>query len=147
MPAHRKEIINGRKECSKCLTVKPLEEFGKSSRPGGQSQCKECRQSGKRGRPVSSTQRESHRAWVLLNTYGITVDDFNKMLEDQAGVCKICGKGPSGRFKHLCVDHCHTTGQVRGLLCHACNKSLGFLEDDPDRIKRLIAYLGGAQCR
>lgn len=144
MPAKRKPIVDGKKECTKCSEWKTLNEFGKSKNPGGQAQCKECRKAGKRGKPVSEVQRVSHRAWLLKNTYGITSGEFDRMLEEQGGVCRICHKGPSGRFKHLCVDHCHTTGKVRGLLCHACNKSLGFLEDDPARIKRLIDYLGGA---
>lgn len=142
MANKRKPIVNGEKECSKCSEWKPLSEYGKASgRPGGQSQCKDCRKSGKRGKPTSDRCKASHREWILKNTYGIASEEFDRMLEEQGGVCWICHKGPSGRFKHLCVDHCHTTGKVRGLLCHACNKSLGFLEDDPARFKRLIDYL------
>lgn len=143
MANRKKPIVDGKKECSKCLSWKPLESFGANGRGGWQAQCKECRKEGKRGKPVSPKQRDNHRAWLLKNTYGITVEDFDRMLTEQGGVCKICLSGPSGRFKYLCVDHCHTTGKVRGLLCHACNKSLGFLEDDPDRLARLIKHLGG----
>lgn len=70
----------------------------------------------------------------LQSTYGITVEDFEEMLSSQGGRCKIC---ECAILHHLadaavrdkaCVDHCHTTGRVRGLLCHYCNRSLAFVE-------------------
>lgn len=64
------------------------------------------------------------------------------MLDAQGGGCAICGEGPGDRF-HLVVDHDHQTSEVRGLLCTACNVGIGNLRDDPDLLRRALAYLGG----
>ena len=78
--------------------------------------------------------------------YGITCDDYERMLYDQNELCAICyGEGfimDHGRHQlKLVVDHCHSTGVVRGLLCHNCNRALGLLKDDTDVINRAIEYL------
>ena len=75
-----------------------------------------------------------------LRRYGLTPDDFEARVTAQGGVCAICLKPPKGKRDRLCVDHCHDTGRVRGLLCHGCNASLGMLREDPDTIQRLLAY-------
>ncbi len=82
----------------------------------------------------------------LLRTYGITSVDYARMLEEQNGVCYICYRKniilKKGMHKgNLCVDHCHDTGRVRGLLCHNCNRALGLLQDSTERLERAIAYL------
>ena len=68
--------------------------------------------------------------------YGVTDQQFQEMLDRQGGKCYSC-PATSG----LCVDHCHTTGKFRGLLCGPCNRALGLLKDDPVRIARLVEYL------
>jgi hypothetical protein len=78
--------------------------------------------------------------------YGITLDDYEAMCEAQKGVCKICGnkethKGALGRTKPLCVDHCHATGKVRGLLCNDCNVLLGRAKDNVTVLESAINYL------
>lgn len=55
--------------------------------------------------------------------------------------CDICDGLPDGRWGELAIDHCHTTGLFRGLLCSSCNRSLGHMSDDVDRLKKAIAYL------
>jgi hypothetical protein len=89
--------------------------------------------------PSSST--EARRAWRFKNKYGISVDDYDVMLKRQGGVCAICRDPPSGRYKRLDVDHCHSTGRVRGLLCHQCNTAIGLLKDDPEIIKNVAVYI------
>ena len=59
--------------------------------------------------------------------YGLSAEDYNKLLARQNGVYGIC-KRPG---RKLCVDHCHATGKVRGLLCHNCNSGLGLYNDNP----------------
>lgn len=71
--------------------------------------------------------------------YGISIDDFSEMSRRQNGRCAACGGLPGKRF--LNVDHDHDTGVVRGLLCHACNVSLGFLRDDLRLIEALAVYI------
>ena len=81
----------------------------------------------------------------LNRVYGITLVDYYDMYEDQQGLCKICQTEGFTMAKHhklkLVVDHCHTTGVVRGLLCHNCNRALGLLHDDIDCLDRAKEYL------
>lgn len=78
----------------------------------------------------------------LKHLYGITLEDFNRMEDEQMGLCKICAApGSSNRNGVLFVDHCHTTGKVRGLLCKDCNTALGLLRDCPARMTAAINYL------
>ena len=97
--------------------------------------------------------REAAKSWSASNPekrktqrvkqYGIDGPEYDRMLHDQGGVCAIC-KSPStgdkrgGRFH---VDHCHTTGKVRGLLCLSCNHGLGKFKDSTESLKRAIEYL------
>lgn len=80
----------------------------------------------------------SHRAWKLKNHYGLSVDDYERMQQNQKGVCKICQKPPGKR--RLAVDHCHTNNKVRALLCASCNTLLGVIENAAWR-KLAEAYL------
>lgn len=82
----------------------------------------------------------------LKRTYGISFRTYRLMLEDQKGLCKICGSEGfiMNKDRHkmkLVIDHCHTTGKVRGLLCHNCNRALGLFQDSTDNLKRAIDYL------
>ncbi len=87
---------------------------------------------------------EIKRANELKHRYGISLEQYELILASQNGVCAICRKKPKGL---LCVDHCHTTGMVRGLLCTKCNTALGFYDDDPDRTQAATDYLRAAYAR
>lgn len=67
-------------------------------------------------------------------------DKFNEMLATQKRKCAICGNACKTE-RSLAVDHCHKTGKIRGLLCGKCNVTLGLVDDDVDRLKKMIAYL------
>lgn len=73
--------------------------------------------------------------------YGITIEDYNKMFDLQKGKCAICGSHQDNLKFVLCVDHDHTTGKVRGLLCHNCNAGIGNLKDNIDLLSKAIEYL------
>lgn len=78
--------------------------------------------------------------------YGITVGDYDAMLAAQDDRCAICrqpetARSNGGRIRSLAIDHDHETGDVRGLLCHACNVALGYLDDAPERLDAAAAYL------
>ena len=78
----------------------------------------------------------------LLRKFGITLDEYESMLESQGGVCAICKQPERGnRAKRLAVDHCHETGVIRGLLCQSCNRALGLFKDDVDLLNAAINYL------
>lgn len=74
-------------------------------------------------------------------TYGISLEDYNRLLAEQNNCCKIC-KTHQGEFKNkLHVDHNHKNGLVRGLLCHNCNLAIGRLKDDPKIIAAALEYV------
>ena len=77
---------------------------------------------------------------IQLKTYDMTTDQYYTMLDNQNNVCKLCSTKPGKR--RLAVDHCHKTGQVRGLLCNRCNMALGILGDSIEEFQKVIVYLG-----
>ena len=80
-----------------------------------------------------------NKKYYLKKMYGITLDEYDELLEKQGGVCAICSQScPTGR--HLAVDHDHDTGVVRGLLCTRCNIGLGQLRNITN-LARSIVYL------
>jgi hypothetical protein len=81
-------------------------------------------------------------AWNLWTKYHITLAQYDRMLDQQNGVCTICGKPP--RRNRLHVDHDHSTGIIRGLLCAPCNRHVGYLEKIWRR-ERVLAYLCGGE--
>ena len=77
-----------------------------------------------------------------MQNYGITPEWYHATLEAQGNVCWICGTDEwGGKHSSPHVDHCHDTGDVRGLLCNSCNTSLGGFKDDPAVLERAIDYL------
>lgn len=154
------------KHCGGCNKDKPLESFGKDKHrnDGLTSQCKLCRN--KR----CSVYRKEHPDFIkhlnkknterrkiyysdpikkrkyknleLIRTFGITLDEYETLFEKQQGVCAICKKPELGtRNNYLAVDHNHTTGKVRGLLCNFCNRALGLFCDDLYNLASAIEYL------
>lgn len=78
-----------------------------------------------------------HRDKALLESYGLTHEEVLKKIEDQGGVCAICGCS----MEKPNVDHSHTTGRVRGILCPQCNMGIGNLKDSPELLEKAAAYL------
>jgi len=71
---------------------------------------------------------------------------YNMMFSQQGGICAICrrqetAKGIHGRIRRLSTDHCHNSGQIRGLLCGRCNAGLGYFQDNTESLKKAILYL------
>ena len=95
-------------------------------------------------REYNKKYREEHPekflSYRLKRKFDITVEQYQKILDDQGGVCAICfSKCVSG--KPLSVDHCHSTGEVRGLLCLRCNTGLGQFQDSVGRLEQAIRYI------
>jgi hypothetical protein len=76
----------------------------------------------------------------LKKLYGITPEQYERMLEDQNHRCAICQE-PEKQSRRLAVDHDHSTGKVRSLLCQSCNTAIGKLKDDPELIRRAAEYV------
>lgn len=75
----------------------------------------------------------------FMTAHRLTITEYEHLLEEQGGGCKLCGFHPE--HKRLCVDHDHVTGRIRGLLCHSCNVALGLLRDNVETLQRAIEYL------
>ncbi len=90
---------------------------------------------------ISSAAQRLKRDQNLRTRYGIGLDDYEKLLAYQGGVCAICGGPPDTRDRVFAVDHDHATGRVRGLLCKGCNTAMGHLKDNPDNASRVQLYL------
>lgn len=153
--------------------VKPLEDFHRRSLSpdGRQPRCRQCRNAyaGEYWRKNKEALYAQQRAWVkanaeyvseynkaykranaekvrnqkLMNTYGITSENYDSMLSEQGGGCAICGSetSRSRASRHLHVDHCHETGRVRGLLCNSCNTGLGRFREDHEILARAAEYV------
>lgn len=117
------------KTCGKCGETKAFSEFYKNkvSNDGYQSVCKVCNQAA-----AVARQRRAK--------YGVTDEQFNELLTQQQGKCAICQKTLHDTYDR-CLDHCHRTGAVRGILCRKCNTALGQLGDSIESVERALAYL------
>lgn len=139
------------KECSTCSAVKPYNLFYPKfshhpqyadSAAGYTSDCRECCKEARREYIALNPDKKktSDRAYHVTK-YGISVVDYNRMFSEQNGGCIGCSKHQSELSRRLCIDHCHRTGQVRGLLCHNCNALLGMAKDNVETLHNLITYL------
>jgi len=153
--------------CTKCKEDKPLSEFGlnNSRKDGLQRYCKDCcREYGISWRQRNREKtREDAARWYgenrerilasraentlqqynchIQRTYGITISDYDEILEEQSGGCAICGRTPEENGKKLFVDHDHETGEVRGLLCNRCNRCIGSFHDDQYLLRSAANYI------
>lgn len=81
------------------------------------------------------------KTYDLKSKFGISLFEYNDLRHTQNYSCKICGTKETDLDENLVVDHCHTTGKIRGLLCHCCNRGLGLLKDDTEILQKAIDYL------
>jgi DNA-directed RNA polymerase subunit RPC12/RpoP len=88
---------------------------------------------------INQQKRENQHRYNLKAKYGISVEELEEMKRKQDFKCASCGDEFVPGVK-INVDHCHTSGTVRGILCPACNWALGLMKEDPDRIRALAAY-------
>ena len=86
-------------------------------------------------------RKKQRRENGLMSAYGITLDEYTKILMTQDGKCKLCLTDKPGGKGVFHVDHNHNTGHIRGLLCHGCNTGLGLFGDSADRLKAAAYYL------
>lgn len=153
------------KKCTNCKKDKPLSDFPKNKRAkaGIHYECSECgrtrarkwtrdnpkrnleryqnwaQENRERANEISRNYRAKpeYRYLTLARRYGETPEFYQRMEAKQEGLCLTCGE----KSDPLVVDHCHTTGKVRGMLCRKCNACLGLVGDDPEVLENMIAYL------
>lgn len=140
--------MNKTKKCNICKKVKPLDEFYRHCRgkDGVATRCKACKNEYSRRRCKTLVGHLVLRKRHLKAKFGITLEKYERMFEEQDGLCAICGQPeiifhPQGTPWLLSVDHSHETGQVRALLCNACNQGIGWFERDMDMSLKFIEYL------
>jgi hypothetical protein len=145
--------MNELKRCAKCSEDIERKYFSKNSRAkdGLYSYCKPCNRLVK-GRiypkkdmvyaSVSEEVQAIRKGNIYYkNRYGITFDEYNQMFTNQQGKCKICGRHQNELKRKLAVDHCHSTGNIRGLLCSPCNIGIGCLKESESIMEAAIIYL------
>lgn len=93
----------------------------------------------RRARRLEPEVKRRERAGHLMRKFGITIDQYGAMLEAQNGVCAICGRVPGEISLH--VDHDHSTGRIRSLLCFPCNNALADLQEDTEVVAKALGYL------
>lgn len=150
------------KQCIHCDQIKPIDQFLKRESGRRRGECNECRNVYAReySRDVANRARISAngKAYAARNPaklwaqrllkYGLTPEQYDAIYDRQQGTCAVCGVhreradgGDIGGGNVLCIDHCHDTGAVRGLLCSGCNRGIGLLGDNPERLLAAINYL------
>jgi hypothetical protein len=161
-----RQAKNGLKVCRTCRETKPVEEFvtAKRSKDGKDGQCKECNAAYWRKRrpeakpylPKTAEELKAialerarlwyygHQDWVrdrnLRRQYGLSLEQFNQMFEEQGKCCRTCHRTePKGQ--NWVVDHDHVTNRIRGILCNLCNTAIGLLDENRETLVRLIEYL------
>lgn len=132
---HERPAVVGRTKCKECLET----EAGRRAKAKAAGKC-----TGHPERDVEPGRTKCLDCLIAFRcrSYGITPEEFFSLEEKQGGVCAIC-KQPERRFNggRLCVDHCHATKRVRGLLCNVCNTFLGALEKKLSYLYRYLEYL------
>jgi hypothetical protein len=93
-----------------------------------------------RERRLDPEVRRRDRAGHLMRKYGMTIERYDAMLGAQGGGCFICGRPPRDDIS-LHVDHDHSTGKVRGILCFCCNNALADFQDDPSLLQKAASYV------
>lgn len=152
--------IPGSRTCAGCDETKPLTAFDARGR-----RCRDCRAIERRDPVYKARQTEYRRAHRerqrlgipasrrvlvkkdlgelysyrahILRRYGLTPAEFDAMVVSQSGLCDIC----LCQLRIVNVDHDHTTGRVRGLLCRGCNIGIGAFSDEPERMVSAVAYV------
>ena len=160
--------------CSKCNKRLSLDAFYQhpSIVPDGvRKHCKKCRNAYRRAAHADNPQKlrdykrmedktkvnararryrkenpDKFKGYHLKKEFGLTLEDFKRILSKQGGVCALClqpekSMHKSGTLKELSVDHDHTTGVVRGLLCWVCNTGIGKMQDDPALLRAAADYV------
>lgn len=116
------------RRCYKCQTALP-----NADRKPGKAVCDDCRVD-KRARAVDHEQRRR------LRRYGITQHEYETLMTNQDGRCPGCGTTEPG-VKGWCIDHCHTTGRVRAIMCGTCNRVLGLVQESVTRLRALADFM------
>jgi hypothetical protein len=131
--------MNKRKKCIRCGKTRLLKFFTYYDKKNGKRRntCKDCQNIVNATMPNAILTR---RNTILRREFGITHKEYIQILKLQNGVCAICKTKPIVG-KNLCIDHCHETGKIRGLLCFNCNTGLGHFKDNMNLLTSAQNYI------
>jgi len=119
------------KKCNKCNTIKELKEFHVNNK------CKT-----RRAASCKSCMKEYNKMHNRLKLYGLTEEKSRELEQRANGLCEICGRPQRhvsmGQVVSLCIDHNHSTGKVRGMLCNDCNKFIGMFGEDISLMDKVV---------
>jgi hypothetical protein len=140
------------KTCTKCQGHLPHSDFSPNggNKPGLRSRCRSCRSQHEKGNPSSESRLARRRVNFRpspkakreyapdepLYRRGLPDHEYNQMVTNQDDKCAICKS-----VTKLVVDHCHTSGDIRGLLCGPCNRGIGMFRDSTENLEEAIRYL------
>ena len=135
------------RKCKICERIKPIHNFYPRKLKHGvcyRTTCKDC--DSERSKIYHAKNKNEELSKFFLRQYGISLKDYDKMLDQQKGVCAICGEpetanNVNGEVKRLAIDHNHSTGKVRELLCSKCNGCLGLAGESIDGLLKFVSYL------
>jgi hypothetical protein len=151
------------KTCYACDLEKPLVNYhvDKKSKDGRSNRCKVCAKESTSKWRAENPERarakvkecfdknrkkyySTHNDRQLFVKYGLTRVEYERLLEETLGVCVVCSRpfGTSPYTKPV-VDHCHTTGKTRGIICRQCNIGLGAFKDNTNALNNAVKYLNG----
>lgn len=127
------------KTCSKCNDLKPIEEFHfRNDSNTHYTYCRDCK--------TKQTYTNS-----IQKKFNMSPTDYINLHDYQKGLCAICSTPVENVFTGFkgikqAIDHCHHTGEIRGILCRKCNSGIGMLQDDPYIIEKALNYLNKGIC-
>lgn len=141
-------------KCRHCGLDKPFDDFWPDGKGTGRYRltCKACKAAEYAARIAAMSPdeleafRRPRRAYNREKRTGVAPDQYAAMFDAQSGVCGACGKpetmlANNGKLSPLTADHCHATGEARGLLCRKCNMALGLVGDDLAGVAALYRYI------
>lgn len=132
------------KVCCQCKQQKPYLDYykDKKSKDGFAYCCKTCKKKQEKQYMQTDKYKEKVRRtkWKQQGI-NITYEQYLELFLKQNGSCAICGSTVNQFDKGMCVDHCHNTNKVRGLLCTSCNRGIGSLKDNIQLLQNAISYL------
>lgn len=135
-------VINNIKQCTKCKIFKNINEYyfdNTTNKP--KPNCKICDRKRRQLPEVKKRDALVRTATRIKRVYNISSDYYEYLLNQQNHKCAICKKRELDSKGRLSIDHCHNTGQVRGLLCRSCNLGIGNLKDNISLLAEAIKYL------
>jgi hypothetical protein len=134
--------LSGNKGCVACAKENSKRRVAASAEWKRENKDRVNKNNRLRYNSLSPEEKKERMRRQQMALYGLTLEDYDNMLQEQGGVCACCGKPElkEGRT-NLCVDHNHETGKVRALLCDYCNRGIGYFTDNIDKLRNCVLYL------